>query len=95
MGDLRPLVIYPEYFDSRLARSAGRRLPVAECVKSPTTEELVALAKGMGLAPKAEEASHPGHWASGEGRLRLAYGGAKAELLHQLGAKLKAARRTD
>ena len=95
MGDLRPLVIYPEYFDSRLARSAGRRLPVAECVKSPTTEELVALAKGMGLAPKAEEASHPGHWASGGGRLRLAYGGAKTELLHQLGAKLKAARRTD
>ncbi|HIN08632.1 MAG TPA: signal recognition particle protein Srp19 [Candidatus Poseidoniales archaeon] len=95
MGDRRPLVIYPEYFDSRLARSAGRRLPVAECVKSPTTEELATLAKGMGLAPTAEEASHPAHWAAGRGRLRLAYGGAKAELLHQLGAKLKAARRTD
>ena len=95
MGDRRPLVIYPEYFDSRLARAEGRRLPTAECVKSPTTDELATLAKGMGLAPKAEEASHPGHWASGGGRLRLAYGGAKAELLHQLGAKLKAATRTD
>ena len=95
MGDRRPLVIYPEYFDSRLARSAGRRLPVAECVKSPTTEELATLAKSIGLAPKVEAASHPGHWASGRGRLRLAYGGAKAELLHQLGARLKEARRTD
>jgi|TARA_B100000959_G_scaffold191233_1_gene199935 signal recognition particle subunit SEC65 len=53
------------------------------------------LAKSMGLAPKAEAASHPAHWTAGRGRLRLAYGGAKAELLHQLGAKLKEARRTD
>jgi signal recognition particle subunit SEC65 len=95
MGDRRPLVIYPEYFDSRLARSAGRRLPVAECVKSPTTEELAVLAKSMGLSPKAEKASHPAHWAAGRGRLRLAYGGAKVELLHQLGVRLKEARRTD
>ena len=95
MGDRRPLVFYPEYFDSRLARAEGRRLPAAECVKSPTTEELATLAKGMGLAPTAEEASHPAHWSAGRGRLRLAWGGAKAELLHQLGAKLKEARRTD
>ena len=95
MSDRRPLVIYPEYFDSRLARAEGRRLPAAECVKSPTTEELATLAKGMGLAPTAEGASHPAHWSADRGRLRLAYGGPKAELLHQLGAKLKEARRTD
>ena len=40
MSSKKPIVIYPEYFDYRLKRSEGRRVPLSEAVKSPKVEEL-------------------------------------------------------
>ncbi len=94
-GARRPLVIYPRYFDLRRTRAQGRRLPSAEAVRNPTLDEIEQAARQHGLKPKAEKAPHPADRAVPEsGRLRLAYGGAKGELLHLLGRTLKELRQT-
>ena len=41
MSSKKPVVIYPEYFDHRLKRSEGRKVPLSEAVKSPKVEELL------------------------------------------------------
>lgn len=94
-GARRPLVIYPRYFDLRYTRVQGRRLPAAEAVRNPTLDEIVHAARSHGLKPDTEKAPHPADRAVPEsGRLRLAYGGTKGELLHLLGRTLKEQRQT-
>ena len=39
MSSKKPVVIYPEYFDHRLKRSEGRKVPLSKAVKSPKVEK--------------------------------------------------------
>ena len=48
MSSKKPVAIYPEYFDHRLKRSEGRKVPLSEAVKSPNVEELSSILSNLG-----------------------------------------------
>ena len=66
------LVIYPEYFDYRLSRRLGRKLPLKYCLKNPTLEEIVESIKKLKLPVVVEEDKHhPANWFERKGRVRV------------------------
>ena len=65
-------VIYPEYFDYRLSRRLGRKLPLKYCLKNPTLEEIVESIKKLKLPVVVEEDKHhPANWFERKGRVRV------------------------
>tara|TARA_B100000575_G_scaffold22413_1_gene15323 strand:- start:636 stop:923 length:288 start_codon:yes stop_codon:yes gene_type:complete len=95
MSSKKPIVIYPEYFDYRLKRSEGRKLPLSEAVKSPKIEELSGILSTLGCDFQVSKASHPGNWFKTEGSLKVNADSSKTQLIHKLGSSLKKLRQTD
>ena len=91
----KPLVIYPEYFDHRLRRSEGRKVPLSEAVKSPKVEELSIILSSLGCDFQISEACHPGNWSKSGGSLKVNAGFSKTQLIHKLGSSLKKLRQTN
>ena len=56
------VVLYPAYFDSRLSRSRGRRVPRELAVKDPRPEEIAAAARSLGLEAYVEPGKYPRVW---------------------------------
>ena len=71
MSSRKPLVIYPEYFDHRLKRSEGRKVPLSEAVKSPKVEELSSILSSLGCDFQVSKACHPGNWSKSGGSLKV------------------------
>jgi signal recognition particle subunit SEC65 len=66
------IILYPEYFDSKLTREKGRRVPLKFSVPSPTVEELALVSKRLGYDYEMDtEAAYPSNWWSKQGRLLL------------------------
>ncbi|MBN1539667.1 MAG: signal recognition particle subunit SRP19/SEC65 family protein [Candidatus Thermoplasmatota archaeon] len=66
-------VIWPQYFDSNLSRSEGRRMPRSLSVADPNAEELFHIARKLGLSPVLEdEKAFPSRWMAARGRIRIA-----------------------
>lgn len=66
------LVIYPEYFDSRLSRKQGRRVPRNLARDGPTMEAVLNAARAAdpGLEPRAEpKKSFSARWHEKRGRV--------------------------
>lgn len=66
------LVLYPEYFDSRLTRKQGRRVPKNLAREAPTMEAVLNAAKAAdpGLEPRAEpKKAFPARWNERRGRV--------------------------
>ncbi len=63
------VVLYPEYFDSRLSRGKGRRVPKDLAVKAPTPEEIARVAREQGFEAYVEPAKYPRVWWSSKGRV--------------------------
>ena len=95
MPSKKPVVIYPEYFDHRLKRSEGRKVPLTEAVKSPKVEELSSILSTLGCDFQISEASHPGNWSKMEGSLKVNSDFSKTQLIHKLGSSLKKLRQTN
>ena len=95
MSERRPLVIYPEYFDFNLKRSQGRKVPLTQSVKKPTTDELFIVSKPLVTSVEKSEKSYSGNWVSNSGSLKVNYDGSKTSLLHSIGQGLKDLRKTD
>ena len=56
-------VIWTVYFNSKLPRSSGRRLPLTESVINPTLEELINACKRLRLnIIEYKDASYPRVW---------------------------------
>ena len=91
----KPVVIYPEYFDHRLKRSEGRKVPLSEAVKSPKVEELSSILSTLGCDFQISEASHPGNWSKTEGSLKVNADFSKTQPIHKLGSSLKKIRQTN
>ena len=67
------IILYPEYFDSKLTREKGRRVPIKISVPSPTIEELALVSKRLGYDFETDtESAFPSNWWSKQGRLLLA-----------------------
>jgi len=65
-------IIWPEYFDSTISRSQGRRMPASLSVPNPNAEELFSIAKKLGLSPVLEmDRSFPSKWVEGKGRIKV------------------------
>ena len=94
MSARKPVVIYPEYFDYRLKRSEGRRVPLSEAVKSPKVNELSSILSDLGYNFNLSEACHPGSWYNSGGSIKVNADFSKTQLIHKLGSSLKRLRQT-
>ncbi|MBN1389164.1 MAG: signal recognition particle subunit SRP19/SEC65 family protein [Candidatus Thermoplasmatota archaeon] len=66
-------IIWPQYFDSDLPRSKGRRMPLSLSVHGPSAEELFHAARRLSLSPVLEnEKAYPSRWMGGRGRIKIA-----------------------
>ena len=71
--DPSKMSVWTGYFDSKLSRSAGRRVPKEASVPNPSLEAVAWAAKAVGISKMKREtdASHPSRPHLGEGRLVL------------------------
>jgi signal recognition particle subunit SRP19 len=82
-------IIWPEYFDSNLSKSRGRRVPKNLSVPSPDIEDIFKIAKKMGLSPVLEkEKSHPSRWIHNNGRIKVSKRHSKTQVLKMIGESL-------
>ena len=95
MSSKKPIVIYPEYFDHRLKRSEGRKVPLTEAVKSPKVEELSSILSNLGCDFQLSKGCHPGNWSNAGGSLKVNVDFNKTQLIHKLGSSLKELRHTN
>ena len=65
------MTLWTRYFDSKLSRSEGRRVPKEASIPNPSLDALVWAARDVGLSKMKRdlEASHPSRPHSKEGRL--------------------------
>ncbi len=64
------VILYPAYFDSRLSRSQGRRVPRELAVKAPSAEEVARAAREAGYDAFVEDGvRYPRVWWLSEGRV--------------------------
>jgi len=83
------LVVYPEYFDSRLSRKEGRRIPKEAARESPTLEDLEKAARAAGLEPRSEpKSAYPSWWFEQRGRLMVKKKTTKERTLRLIAKKL-------
>ncbi len=90
----RPKIIYPSYFDSRLSRAKGRRVPRDLSVRRPSLQDITRALRYLSLDFKVEEDKHrPSRWYKMEGRVKVYYEGSKEELLKKIGKILRSIRK--
>jgi len=88
-----PKIVYPSYFDSRLSRSGGRRVPRSLAVRKPTLQDVVSALKYLSLEYEVEEKHRPSRWYRFEGRVRVVYQGSKEELLKRIAEAIRRSRK--
>ena len=71
MAAKEEMTLWTGYFDSRLSRSDGRRVPKKASIPKPTLESVVWAARNTGIRKMRQEpeASHPSRPHASEGRL--------------------------
>lgn len=83
-------VVWPSYFDVRLSRADGRRIPKAFCVENPDLQMISSAAGALKLKFEAEQdKAYPSRWWKKEGRLLVDTDMKKPKLLLMIGKKLK------
>ena len=72
-ADKSKMPLWTRYFESKLSRSEGRRVPKEASIPNPSLDALVWAARDIGLSKMKRdlEASHPSRPHSKEGRLIL------------------------
>jgi len=87
-------VIYPSYFDSRLSKNDGRRVPRSLAVRGPTLQDLINALKSLSMSFDVEkDKGRPSRWYKFEGRVLVNYEGRKEELLKILAKEMVRQRR--
>jgi signal recognition particle subunit SRP19 len=86
----KAIVLWPSYFDSRVGRDSGRRVPRKDAVEAPTAHMIFDAVKALGLDCVLElEKSFPRYWHRHEGRVLVEHTMKKRELVGRVAAKLK------
>ena len=84
------LVLWPSYFDAAKSRASGRRVPKSVAVQNPTSEELLAAVKALGLDAKLHPAkSYPGSWWERGGCVSVEKTLKKTTLINRVAPRLK------
>ncbi|MCS7103426.1 MAG: hypothetical protein NZ992_06060, partial [Candidatus Korarchaeum sp.] len=82
-------VIYPSYFDSKLSRKSGRRVPKGLSVRGPTLQDVINALKSLSIDFEVEkDKKRPSRWYRFEGRVLVDHKGRKEELLKLLAAEM-------
>ncbi len=86
----KALVLWPSYFDLRVSREAGRRVPKRDAVEGPSASMLFEAVKSLGLDCILElDKSYPRFWHRHEGRVLVEPKLAKKDLVTKVAMKLK------
>lgn len=86
----KAIVLWPSYFDSRVGRDSGRKVPRKEAIEGPTAHMIFEAVKSLGLDCILElERSYPRYWYRHEGRVLVEPKLKKAELVKKVAAKLR------
>ena len=85
-------IIWTVYFDKKLSRRRGRKLPLNKSINKPTLEELIKAAQKMGLEIVAyKNARYPACWwiDSGYIIIRKPNGVKKSVIIDRLGYEIR------
>ena len=86
----RQIVIYPEYFDSKLTRLEGRRVSNDHAVPSPSLQDVASAVRRAGFKSSVEEdAGYPRHWWKKRGRVLISPGSLKTDVIRKVAEQLK------
>ena len=89
------IILWPAYFDLRLSRAEGRRVPKREAVEGPTAHMLFEAVKQLQLDCILElEKTYPRFWYRSTGRVLVEPKLDKTLLIEGVAKKLKAIPRT-
>ncbi|MDD1728990.1 MAG: signal recognition particle protein Srp19 [Methanospirillum sp.] len=83
------LILYPCYFDAKLMRKEGRRVPREQAVQAPAIPDIERALASCGVKYRREKKSHPTWWWRHEGRVIADCTGPKTELLYQVATELR------
>ncbi len=92
----RMKVIWPEYFNSHLRRSSGRRVPRELSFEDPQMKEIFAAVKSMGMEYEVEyDAHYPSRWWREGGRVLVRTDMKKQILLRKIAEIIKNSRESE
>ena len=86
----KALILWPSYFDSRVTRDKGRKVPKRDAFEAPTAHMVYEVVKSLGLDCILElEKSYPRYWFRSEGRVLVEPKLKKKDLIKKVASKLK------
>jgi len=86
------IILWSAYFDRRLSRNRGRRVPLKLSIENPTLMEIEKAARKLGLKTIVEpNAKYPKDWWNYKGRVLVEIGeeNTKTSILKKIGKILK------
>ncbi|MBX8631244.1 MAG: hypothetical protein KIY12_03415 [Thermoplasmata archaeon] len=82
-------VLWPSYFDVRLKRREGRRVPKKMAVESPSLEMIGEALKSLGIDFEVDEnAAFPSQWYRREGRIFVSNNIKKNDIIKAVSRKM-------
>jgi len=88
------LVLWPEYFDSELTRSRGRRVPRRLASPGVGVQEVAEALRILGLRYEVQEAAYPRNWWERRGMVLVETDMKKSELLRSVAQTIKELRKS-
>lgn len=82
-------MLYPEYFDAKLSKSQGRKIPKKIAIQNPNVELIEIIAKKMNLNPIVEDKHYSKNWFERRKRVVIDKKGKKLELIKKIAEELK------
>ncbi|MCL5678589.1 MAG: signal recognition particle protein Srp19 [Candidatus Thermoplasmatota archaeon] len=83
-------VLWPSYFDIRLKRKEGRRIPKKSAIESPNIQMISDALKSLGIDHEMDEnASYPSQRYRKEGRVFVSSTVKKTEIIKAVSRKLR------
>lgn len=56
------VILWPAYFDAKVSRKDGRRVPLRDAIQKPSVDDLLAACRKLGFEAEKVEASYPRTW---------------------------------
>jgi len=78
------VIIYPDYFDAKISRSACRKVSEALSFQNPTSEEIAKIARSLGYKVTVEEKHHPAFWYKKRGRIAVESDEKKSKIIKKI-----------
>jgi signal recognition particle subunit SRP19 len=88
LKDYKRIILWLDYFNSKLSRKDGRKVPLYLAVGSPTMDELVESVTKLGLITEPVKAKYPKRSFIESGYVSINKGGRKNDLLKEVSRTL-------